>query len=171
MDKALKIINKMKKEGLFSTYAIGGGIAALFYIEPVTTFDLDIFIIMPDEQSKQLLSLSPVYTWLDKHGYKPQKEQVLIEGVPVQFIPVYNDLVKSAVIDSIDKKYGQTATRVLRPEYLIAIMLQAYRPKDRDRLLKFFEESDYSEERLHSILVKHNLKEAYNNFWRQYYGK
>jgi len=48
MEQTLKIINLMQEEKLFATYAIGGGIAALFYIEPITTFDLDIFIILPE---------------------------------------------------------------------------------------------------------------------------
>ena len=32
MEKAIQVVNQMKSEGLFSSYAIGGGIAALFYI-------------------------------------------------------------------------------------------------------------------------------------------
>ncbi len=66
MEKTLHLINKMQKEGLFQKYAIGGGIATLFYIEPVATFDLDIFIILSDE-TESLVSLSHLYQWLQKY--------------------------------------------------------------------------------------------------------
>lgn len=170
MEKALSIINQMQTEGLFETYSIGGGIGALFYIEPVTTFDLDIFIILR-ETAGSLVSLAPLYSWLEKRGYKPENEQIVIEGIPVQFIPAYNDLVKDGVYDALEKKYGQTAAKVLRPEYLVAIMLQTFRPKDKDRLLRFFDEAVISYELLDRILVKHGLKQAFDSFKRQYYGE
>ena len=168
MESTLKVINLMQEEGLFSTFAIGGGIAALFYIEPITTFDLDIFVIISDSQG-YLVALSPIYAWLGKKGYKPQKEQIIIEGVPVQFIPVYNDLITDSVNDAVVKKYGGTETCVLSPEYLMAIMLQTYRPKDKERLIKFIAQSDISYEVLNSILDKHNLTKVFENFRKQFY--
>ncbi len=42
MEKTLQIINQMQKENVFEKYMLGGGIAAIFYIEPVTTFDLPV---------------------------------------------------------------------------------------------------------------------------------
>jgi hypothetical protein len=170
MEKTLHVINQMLSEGLFARYAIGGGIAALFYLEPIATFDLDIFIILPEE-SAPLVSLSPLYEWLKGKGYRLQKEQVIIEGIPVQFIPVYNELVKEGVLHAVERIYGSTRTFVLCPEYLIAIMLQASRPKDIERLLRFFEEAEVSDEKLDSVLSQHNLKETYNNFRKKYYGK
>jgi hypothetical protein len=143
--------------------------SALFYIEPVATFDLDIFIILP-ESSGKLISLSPLYSWLEKRGCKPSKEQVIIEGVAVQFIPVYNELVKDGVLDAVDKMYGNTNARVLRPEYLVAIMLQTYRPKDKDRIIKFLQETELNFTLLNSILQKHNLVKAFENFRRQFFG-
>lgn len=169
MEHTLKIINLMQQEGLFTTYAIGGGIAALFYIEPITTFDLDIFVILP-ESAGFIVSLSPLYTWLEKKGYAPQHEQVIIEGVPVQFIPAYNDLVNDAVCHAVEQRYGNIFTRVLGAEYLIAIMLQTYRAKDKDRLARFIDEADISMPILNSILEKHRLKDKFEQFMRIYYG-
>jgi hypothetical protein len=34
MRKTLEIINELKQKGFITDYAIGGGIATLFYIEP-----------------------------------------------------------------------------------------------------------------------------------------
>jgi hypothetical protein len=167
MEKAIQIISHAQSEGLFSSYAIGGGIAALFYIEPVATFDLDVFIILP-EPSGPIISLSPLYSWLEKRGYQPSKEQVIIEGIAVQFIPVYNDLVKDGVLHAVEKAYGVTTTRVLRPEYLIALMVQTFRPKDKDRLLKFLGETPIDFPLLDSILNKHNLKHVFDGFREQY---
>jgi hypothetical protein len=106
MEKTLEIINQMQREGLFSKYAIGGGIAALFYIEPITTFDLDIFILLP-ETTGGIVSLASIYTWSEKKGYRLLKEQIVIKGVPAQFIPFYNDLVMDGVQDSIEKNTGR----------------------------------------------------------------
>ncbi len=165
MEQTLKIINLMQKEGLFQTYAIGGGIAALFYIEPITTFDLDIFVILP-ESSELIVSLSPLYTWLEKAGYSPCHAQVLIEGVPVQFIPIYNDLIKEALHNAVERTYGNTVTWVIGAEYLMAIMLQTYRAKDKDRLAKFMDQADISMKSLISILKKHHLKDKFERFRR-----
>jgi hypothetical protein len=49
--------------------------------------------------------------------------------------------VKEAVQYSVEVKYGRIKTRILGLEYLIAVMLQTYRPKDRERLVKVFEEA------------------------------
>jgi len=169
MEKTLHIINKMHKQGLFKKYAIGGGIATLFYIEPFATFDLDILIILKKE-SESLISLSPLYQWLKRRGYKSIKEQIVIEGIPVQFIPAYNELVKEAVLHSIKKKYKTESTFVLRPEYLLAIMVQTNRPKDRDRMLKLIEETEISNTLLEKILNKYNLKNNYMKFKEKFYG-
>ncbi len=170
VEKAIQVIARAQVEGLFSSYAIGGGIAALFYIEPVTTFDLDIFIVMP-ESSGPLISLSPIYSWLEAHGYRPSKEQVIIEGIAVQFIPVYNDLVKDGVFNAVEKTYGKTPTRVLRPEYLIALMLQTFRLKDKERLGRFLQETTIDYPLLDSIFLKYNLKNVFETFKGQYDGR
>jgi len=45
MEKALQVIEEITRLGIIKAYAIGGGIAATYYIEPVLTYDLDIFFI------------------------------------------------------------------------------------------------------------------------------
>ena len=94
MKKTLQIIDRMHKEGLFKKYAIGGGIASLFYIEPIATFDLDIFVILP-ESEEVLLSLSPLYDWLIEKKYKLVKEHIIIEGIPVQEAEISSALLKT----------------------------------------------------------------------------
>lgn len=43
----------MTKDNYIKDYAIGGGIAAIYYIEPILTYDLDIFIILPQPQVRE----------------------------------------------------------------------------------------------------------------------
>lgn len=41
MEATVRVLNEMVEEGLLEAYAIGGAMAAVFYVEPVATFDLD----------------------------------------------------------------------------------------------------------------------------------
>ena len=107
--------------------------------------------------------------YLRKKGYKFDKEHVIIEGIPVQFIPVYNELVNEAVLKSVEAKYGRIKTKVLVLEYLAAIMIQTYRTKDRERLIKIFEEAEVDLRLLRKILKKYNLHDKYTEFRRRYF--
>ena len=169
MERTIHILNRMREEGVFQSYAIGGGIAALFYIEPLTTFDLDVFVLLANGPSP-LVSLSPIYSWLQQRGYTPRGEQVVIEGIPVHFIPAYNPLVVEAVRAAVEKPYANATARVLAPEYLMAIMIQTGRPTDRERLMRFLEEAEISSELLERILTEHGLKSALESIRRSWHG-
>jgi len=169
MDKTLAVINRMLHEGLFRKYAIGGGIGALFYIEPMATFDLDIFII-PAVETAGIVSLSSLYDWTAQRGYVHAREQIIIEGIPVQFIPAYNDIVTEAVTHAVEKNYQDVTTYVLRPEYLVAIMLQTSRPKDLNRLEMFLDEAELSLDLLNPILDKYGLKNSFENYRKGRHG-
>jgi hypothetical protein len=167
MEKVLKVIKGLKGKEVIRDYAIGGGIAAMYYIEPLLTYDLDIFFI-PVKESLDVLS--PIYNYLKK-SYKVHKEHVIIEGVPVQFIPVYNELVREAVENSVETKYGRVKTRVIGLEHLVAIMLQTFRPKDREKIVKIMGEAEVDLIFLKKILKKYNLYEKFKKFRSTYYGK
>jgi hypothetical protein len=158
VDKTLKVIRDLCKSGLIQSYAIGGGIAATYYIEPILTYDLDIFFI---PIKKGLDILSPIYSELKKKGYPLEKELVIIEGIPVQFIPVYNELVKEAVETAVESAYKKVRTRILRPEYLVAIALQTNRPKDRERAAQILSQAIIDLRVLTSLLKKFGLSERY----------
>jgi hypothetical protein len=127
MEKALQLINEMTRMGIIKAYAIGGGIAATYYIEPVLTYDLDIFFI-PDREGFD--ELAPIYEYAKERGFGNQAEAILIEGFPVQFIPAYNDLVREAVADSAIMRYRGVEAKVVKAEYLAAIALQTGRAKN-----------------------------------------
>ena len=167
MERTFAILNEMELAGLFKSYAVGGGIAAMYYFEPILTYDLDIFFIPVKEN---IDVLAPLYSYLKEKGYLPEKEHVVIEGIPVQLIPVYNDLVREAVENARETDYKEVKIRILTAEYLVAVSLQTYRPKDRERLVKFLDETRIDLLRLKTILKDHGLEEKFRKF-RERYGQ
>ena len=167
MEKTLKVLDDLQKKGLIKRYVIGGGIAVLFYAEPILTYDLDVFCLLPTEMGG-VITLSSTYEYLQKKGYSVQEEHIVIEGIPVQFIPAYNELVEEAVEEAIDVKYKRVKTRIVRAEHLLAIMLQTYRPKDRARILVLLDEAEVNILYLENILERHGLQEKWNEFRRLY---
>ncbi|MGA1839496.1 MAG: hypothetical protein ACMUIU_02635 [bacterium] len=167
MEKALAVINQLEKDGLIGRYAIGGAVAATRYIEPIQTYDLDIFVVLPPSSSG-LISLSPIFAYLKQRGYKPQGECIIVEGWPLQFLPVYNSLVEEALERALEVKYGETPTRVLSAEYLAAIMLDTGRPKDHARLIQFFDFNVLDLTVLEDIVVRHGLKEGWEIFRKRF---
>ena len=123
MERALQVLNDLEREGVLNRYAIGGAMGATFYAEPLLTFDLDIIVVLPEARSG-LITLAPLYAALRAKGYEEEGESVLIEGVPVQFLPAYNPLLEEALREAQDMPYHGTTTRVLRVEHLMAICLQ-----------------------------------------------
>lgn len=154
MEKALIVIEEMTRMGIIKSYAIGGGIAATYYIEPVLTYDLDVFFIPVKEG---LDELAPIYEFARNRGYSEEAEAILIEGFPVQFIPAYNDLVQEAVAEALVTRYHDVQVRILRPEYLTAIALQTGRAKDKERVVRLLESGTLDRDVLSRIVEKYGL--------------
>jgi hypothetical protein len=126
MEKTLQVLNDLVRDEVLSRCVIGGAMGATFYAEPVLTFDLDIFVTLPQTHST-FLTLEPLYDALRSRGYTEAGECVNIEGIPVQFLPAHNDLLVEALIEACEVFYEQTTTRVVRAEHLVAIALQTGR--------------------------------------------
>jgi hypothetical protein len=159
MEKALQVIEEMTRLGTIKAYAIGGGIAATYYIEPILTYDLDIFFTPVKEG---LAELAPIYEFARGRGYVEQAEALLIEGFPVQFIPAYNDLVREAVADAATLRYRDVEAKVVKAEYLAAIALQTGRAKDRERVARLLESEAVDRAVLAGILERHGLTDKLN---------
>lgn len=160
MEKTFKVINDLEKEGIIKNYALGGATALLFYAEPRNTWDIDIFIFLPE--TKELIDLSPLYQSLKKKGYGPEGESIMIEGIPVQFLVPPTPLVEEAVRLAEIKDYQGTQIKVIGMEYLLAIMLETNRPKDRERIAGLMEEKiKIDSNKLGKILARHNLKKKW----------
>ena len=87
MEATLIVLNELEREGVISRYAIGGAVGAIFYMEPFLTYDLDVFVLLP-RTSGGLVTLAPIYESLKGRGCEEDGECLLVEGMPVQFLPV-----------------------------------------------------------------------------------
>jgi hypothetical protein len=109
--------------------------------------------------------LAPIYEELKRRGYREDGECMLIEEMPVQFLPAYNLLLEEALAQARDTRYGQTDTHVLRPEHLAAIMVQTGRDKDRQRFSTFLQEAELDVDYLRGVLTRHQLNERFD-LWK-----
>ncbi|MBI4229372.1 MAG: hypothetical protein HY608_00895 [Planctomycetes bacterium] len=160
------VLDGILRAGLASRYAIGGAVAAIHYMEPFLTYDVDVFLDLP-ESPAGLVDLGPLYAHLQARGYRPQGETVMIDGIPVQFLPVHEDLLREAVreareVGGGDKGEGQApGLRIMRAEHLLAVMLRTGRPQDRVRFQKMLTEATPDRALLKGILERHGLRDTY----------
>jgi hypothetical protein len=156
-------LNELERGGVIERYAIGGAMGATFYVEPLLTFDLDVFVVLP-QSAAGLLSLAPLYEALQARGYIEEGECVLIEGVTVQFLPAYNALLDEALGEARETSYEDALTRVVRAEHLIAICLQTGRDKARERVHIFRDQAELDMNYLAGVLQRHGLEGK----WKQW---
>jgi hypothetical protein len=105
--------------------------------------------------------LAPIYEYLGARGYGAdvrQGEAVNIEGIPVQFLPVFNELNEEAVERANILDYAGVPVRVMSSEHLVAIMLQTGRTKDFVRVARFLESGSVDVDGLTDILNGHGLE-------------
>ncbi|MEO8197625.1 MAG: hypothetical protein ABI689_13000 [Thermoanaerobaculia bacterium] len=157
MQATLRVLRDLENEGVLERYAIGGAMAATFYCEPLATFDLDVFVILPVTESG-LISLAALYAALRQRGYEEEGDCVVIEGIPVQFLPAYNALVEEALREAREQPFEAVSTRVLRAEHLLAIALQTGRPKGRERVRILLEQAEIERPLLTEIVRRHGLE-------------
>jgi len=163
MKRALEVVNELKQKGLILDYAIGGAIGALRWVEPFFTRDLDVFIILAKQsKNNELVVLTPIYDYLAEHDYKEWIGQwIMIDGVPVEFIPAIG-LSKEAVEQAISIDFQGINSKVMTPEYLIALFLSAGRDKDITKIRLLLEQASVDHKRLNGILKKYNLVEKFD---------
>jgi hypothetical protein len=133
----LEALNQMQADGVIGRYATGGAVGATLYLEPAATLDIGVFVMLPRIEGSSLLSLSPIYDYLQVRGGKAQHEHIVIGGWPVQFLPPGNDLEHEAVAEAIAATVQGVPTWVMKAEHLVAIALRTGRAKDHIRVLQF----------------------------------
>ena len=101
--------------------------------------------------------LSPIYEFLRSRGCVEAGEHILVEGVPVQFLPVYNPLTEEALREAREIIYRETPARVFRAEHLMAIMLQTNRAKDKARLTQMLDQAEVDKQYFLEVLERHGL--------------
>jgi hypothetical protein len=153
---ATKIINEMLAAKVIENYALSGALAVTFYTEPIATQDVDIFFQIKKAEN-DLLILSLIYDYLARKGYEAKDEHNIIENLPIQFLPVFNDLMSEAVENANEFELEDTTIRVMSPEHLVAIMLDTGKTKDYLRINMFLHDDLIDFDKLETILQRQEL--------------
>jgi len=158
----LRLLERLKTEGVVVDYAIAGAMAANFWDEAVATQDLDVVVIVSESDSP-LDPLRPIFDRLPEAAYPRRGEHIEIAGVPVQFLPAWNARVATAVRDAHEGPYDPEdgdgpRLRVMTPTHLAAIWLadaSALTPRRRERIARFREAALIDEALLQRLLPDH----------------
>src|SRR6185312_7839914 len=167
LDKSFAVIKQMVNDNVIESYALGGAMASVFYIEPFATFDVDVFCFVSGV-TNELDPLRPIYDYLRPRNVPEYAEGFIIKGLRVQFLPVFNPLNDEAVQVANSFSLNDVIIQVMAPEYLVANMLETGRKKDHTRIAQFFEAEVCDVNKLNEILSRHNLQaklEALQRTW------
>jgi hypothetical protein len=131
MKNIIKLFNDMKKKKIIVDYALGGGIAAKYYVNPPATKDIDFFVIVND---LSISFMGPIYAYMLQHGAKFVGHLFKYNNTIIDIIPAMNELIVEAVKKADIANINNVSVRIVNPDYLAAIALQVERPKDIDRV-------------------------------------
>jgi hypothetical protein len=166
--EVIEILNRMQADRVIETYAIGGAVGATFYLEPVATLDVDVFVEFHAEAGSAIISPKPIFEYLRDRGCTMEGEYIVIAGWPVQFLPAGSPLLQEALAAAVEKDVDGTGARVFTAEHIAAIALDTGRAKDKARVLQFIEAGALDLERLHGIVGRHGLTGHWQQFERQF---
>jgi len=151
----LRAANGLVAAKLIEDWALGGALAAIYYVEPFTTYDADIFFIPSD---KGLTAGIPaIYAHLQAQGWQVEREHLLVRGFPVQFLAA-SGLTEEAVREAERIEFEGVPAKVFRAEHIVAIAASVGRQKDKARIEQMLQQAELDKTRLETILQRHKLK-------------
>jgi len=155
---ALRALGELSRTGVIEDYAVAGAMAIVFWAEPIPTYDLDVLVLLP-KQPGPIVSLEGLVAWATARGYPLEAEHILVEGVPVQFLPSHNKLADEAIETAETFDYEGVSVRVVRPEYLIALYLEpsARTMKRRERAAALREAPATDQDTLKALMERFNI--------------
>ena len=153
-----RVLAALRTDAVIREYAVGGAMAMLFWTEPTLTFDLDVFVLLPAPEGP-IVSLSPLYDWLRARGYAESSEHVMVHGTPVQFLVSPNALADEAILEAVVQELDGVPVRVMRPEHLCALWLQAGGAKRRERVRVMQEAGVVDQAMLETLLTRYGIAE------------
>jgi hypothetical protein len=172
--RTIEVITGLAERGVIRQYAIAGAVAALNYIEPTLTEDLDILVSVADFEHKSgLILLAPIEKALAELGYNQRSDVgISVEGWPVQFLPVASALDEEALENAIELEIDLTGdrplkVRCLRAEHVVATAIKLGRLKDLARVQAFLEQKAINLSALKDVLERHHLM----GNWLSFCGK
>jgi len=153
--EVLRGANGLVAAGLIEDWALGGALATIYYVEPFTTYDADIFFIPKD---KGLTAGIPaIYAHLQTQGWQVEREHLLVRGFPVQFLAAHG-LTEEAVREAERIDYEGVPAKVFRAEHIVAIAASVGRAKDKARIEQLLQQADLDRTYLENVLHRHNLR-------------
>jgi hypothetical protein len=171
MGDTLRVLNRLQTEGVIGIFAIAGAVAAFRHVEATLTEDLDLLVSLETAGGSGLVTIEPILARLRALGYSEFRlEGVVIEGWPVQFLPVASALDAEAVEQAEDVEIPTSEegvavpTRALRAEHVVATSLNVGRPKDFIRIHQYLDEKAVDLDALRTVLERHGLKEKWRAF-------
>jgi hypothetical protein len=140
---------------MIEDWALGGALAAIYYVEPFTTYDADIFFIPKDKGLSA--GIPAIFNHLQSQGWRVEHEHLLIRGFPVQFLAA-SGLTEEAVREAERIDYESVPAKVFRAEHVIAIAASVGRAKDKARIEQLLQQADFDKSYLENVLQRHKLK-------------
>jgi hypothetical protein len=168
IQEVIRAINQMLADGVIDRYAIGGAVGATFYLEPVATIDVDVFVTFKSAPGSLLVSPQPIFDYLKAHGGAVQGEYIVLAEWPVQFLPTTFPLVEEALDQALTLDAGGVPAKVFSAEHLAAIALETGRSKDKARLLQFLESGVLNTQKFGELVTRHGLSDDWQRFGRQF---
>ena len=151
----LRAANELVSAGLIKDYALGGALAAIYYTEPITTYDADIIFVASDKTLSA--GIPAIYSHLQSKGWRVEREHLLIGNFPVQFLAA-SGLTEEAVREARPVQYQGVPAKVFRPEYIIAIAASVGRHKDFARIEQMLDQVKVDKALLDDILRRYSLQ-------------
>jgi hypothetical protein len=153
--EVLQASNDLVSAGLMEDWALGGALAAIYYVEPFTTYDADVFFIPSD---KGLTAGIPaIYACLQAQGWQVEGEHLLCRGFPVQFLAA-SGLTEEAVCEAERIEFEGVPAKVFRAEHIVAVAASVGRQKDKARIEQLLQQADLDKTKLENILQRYKLK-------------
>ena len=149
--------------GVLRRYAVGGAIAATFYLEPTETEDVDVFVVA-DEGESPLNPFAELYAWFRARGAGWRDEHLVVAGWPLHLLPSTGPLVDDGLQHARSETVDGQPVKVLGLEHLAAIALETGRGKDRLRLLQMWESDILDRPRFLTLVERFGLHER----WQKY---
>jgi hypothetical protein len=170
MKDTFTVLNQMVSDGVIGRYALGGAVGATFYLEPVATLDVDIFVFLGENTSSALINLAPIYEYLLARGHRAEGEHLVVGEWPVQFLPPGSLLEEEAILEATPQTLEGVPLWVMSAEHLVAIALKIGRAKDFARILQFIESGSLDPAKLDAILHRHGLVDKWESFVNRFLG-
>ena len=168
MEKVIEVLNRMQADGVIEKFAIGGGIAAIRYLEPYLTDDIDVFLSPVIVGEGGLISFGRIYSYLEELGYYPEREYIRIEGWLVQFVFASKSVQEEAVAQADRVAFAGSYTSFFSVEHLAAELLRSGRLKDLTRVVALVESEQMDRSIFLDIIRRHGLSAKWKKFATRY---